>query len=77
MVEPNISELPVSLIGLSELHSIDDALLEADILLMLVDHKPFKELPDLSEKYHVVDVRGVWPTSHQLTQIPDSNTPKV
>ena len=75
-VEPNISELPACLVGFAELQSIADALVEADILLMLVDHQPFKEMPDLSNQYSVVDVRGIWSTSHQLTQIPDSNTSK-
>lgn len=60
-VEPNINELPERLLTVVELKSTDDALAESDILLMLVDHRAFKELLDLPKKYHIVDVRGVFP----------------
>ncbi|MBO1928999.1 hypothetical protein J4731_07045 [Providencia rettgeri] len=41
-VEPHIHELPTSLKGISELVSIEKAVNEADVILMLVDHNMFK-----------------------------------
>jgi UDP-N-acetyl-D-mannosaminuronic acid dehydrogenase len=61
-VEPNITELPARLndkgIKLMPLH---DVLNEADILVLLVDHTPFKRLAKniLSDKI-VIDTRGIW-----------------
>ncbi|MNV69858.1 UDP-N-acetyl-D-mannosamine dehydrogenase [compost metagenome] len=43
-VEPNISELPSALGEQVEFKSIEEALNEATIVLLLVDHKVFKEL---------------------------------
>ena len=59
VVEPNINVLPVALAGLVELKSMEDALVETDIVLLLVDHKLFKDMPDhFYEKYTVIDFRG-------------------
>ncbi len=61
-VEPNITELPASLQGLNiELTDTLDALGQADILVLLVDHKPFKRIPPnkRAEKV-IIDTRGVW-----------------
>ena len=60
-VEPNIDVLPPSLSDLVSLIDSDIALLEADILLMLVNHKNFKEVFETIPrgKYKVVDTRGV------------------
>jgi len=41
-VEPNIEELPSKLVGLVQLASMETAQAEADVLVLLVDHKPFK-----------------------------------
>ena len=61
VVEPNISKLPPTLSKIAGLSSIENALAETDILLMLVDHKSFKDMPiNLSPKYKIVDVRGIW-----------------
>lgn len=59
VVEPNISSLPISLVELVQLSSIEETLAEADILLVLVDHKPFKNMKINLEKHKIIDVRGI------------------
>ncbi|MBG2877144.1 UDP-N-acetyl-D-mannosamine dehydrogenase [Proteus alimentorum] len=60
-VEPNIHELPTKLKGISELVSTEQALKDADIVLMLVDHQQFKAIPGskVTQKW-IVDTKGVW-----------------
>lgn len=55
VIEPNIDALPKGLAG-AALTPLDAA--NADIHVLLVDHKAFKEAP--SPQGHVVDTRGVW-----------------
>lgn len=66
VVEPNVSILPTILasarnISLTEVHS---AVNEADVLVLLVDHKEFRDLhprPDASPKEQtIIDTRGIW-----------------
>lgn len=63
LVEPNISQLPKSFEAFSDskLTDIETALNCADIILGLVDHDQFKEIPSkkLNEKI-VIDMRGMW-----------------
>ena len=63
VVEPHIKELPGSLSKYSniELVSEDIAILNANILLLLVDHDDFKQIDaaKLKEKT-VIDTRGIW-----------------
>ncbi|WP_105625854.1 UDP-N-acetyl-D-mannosamine dehydrogenase, partial [Cronobacter malonaticus] len=61
VVEPNIHTLPASLAGKCRLSALDDALAQADVLVMLVDHQQFKAI-DGSTLNHawVVDTKGVW-----------------
>lgn len=60
-VEPNIEELPSILAGKLGLSSIEAALVEADVVVLLVDHKDFKEIPaSILASHRVVDTRGVW-----------------
>ena len=60
-VEPNIEELPSKLAGKLGLSSIEAALAEADVVVLLVDHKEFKEIPaSILASHRVVDTRGVW-----------------
>ncbi|MBK0330725.1 UDP-N-acetyl-D-mannosamine dehydrogenase [Brachybacterium sp. MASK1Z-5] len=63
VVEPNIDELPKELSGRDnvELSNLDDAVSRADIVLLMVDHDPFKQLDreTLQEKV-VVDTKGLW-----------------
>ncbi|WP_340618010.1 UDP-N-acetyl-D-mannosamine dehydrogenase [Xenorhabdus entomophaga] len=60
-VEPNVHELPKSLKGLVELMDVKQALEEADVVLMLVDHRQFKAIhgDEIKQKW-VVDTKGVW-----------------
>ena len=62
VVEPNIDELPKSLINLGvKLVSIEEALEKSNTLAVLVDHKEFKLLPPESvAKKVVVDSRGIF-----------------
>ncbi|MBR7742612.1 UDP-N-acetyl-D-mannosamine dehydrogenase [Phycicoccus sp. BSK3Z-2] len=62
-VEPNVEALPASLSAFDNvrLATVEEALREADIVVLLVDHKEFKNVPRerLAEKA-VIDTRGVW-----------------
>lgn len=61
-VEPNVSALPAQLealenVRLTELEDID----AADVVLLLVDHKEFKELPATALKGKtIIDTKGIW-----------------
>ncbi|CAM3752308.1 UDP-N-acetyl-D-mannosamine dehydrogenase [Rahnella bruchi] len=60
-VEPNVHQLPASIAGNVTLQPLDRALKEADLLVMLVDHAPFKAIPaDQIRQSWVVDTKGVW-----------------
>lgn len=60
-VEPNISALPSNLATGLELVDTEFALQQADILVLLVDHKQFKNIKrDRIDTLKVVDTRGVW-----------------
>lgn len=60
-VEPNINELPKKLIGHCELATIEEALEQADVLVMLVDHQPFKAISGAEvHQQWIVDTKGVW-----------------
>lgn len=62
-VEPHIEELPAELAAIDtvSLVHLDDAVQEADIVLVLVDHDAFKkfDVSALAGK-KVIDTRGVW-----------------
>ena len=63
VVEPNIDELPKEFAGRTnvELAALEDAVNRADIVLVMVDHDPFKEFDrsTLQEKI-VIDTKGLW-----------------
>jgi UDP-N-acetyl-D-mannosaminuronic acid dehydrogenase len=63
IVEPHISELPRALAGREHvcLASTDDAIARADIILLLVNHRRFRNIDRrlLLEKV-VIDTRGMW-----------------
>jgi UDP-N-acetyl-D-mannosaminuronic acid dehydrogenase len=60
-VEPNVHQLPVALSEKVTLQPLDRALKEADLLVMLVDHKSFKAIPaDQIQQSWIVDTKGVW-----------------
>lgn len=61
IVEPNIDSLPGSLAAHSELVSLDVALQQADVLVLLVDHHEFKAITGEQIKQPwVVDTKGIW-----------------
>ncbi|WP_437887990.1 UDP-N-acetyl-D-mannosamine dehydrogenase [Phytobacter sp. V91] len=61
VVEPNIHQLPPRLADNCTLASLQDALAQADVLVMLVDHKEFKAIAgDSVRQQYVVDTKGVW-----------------
>lgn len=60
-VEPNISELPTRFDASVQLVSVESAIEMADIVLMLVDHREFKQVDKASIKAAaIIDTRGVW-----------------
>ncbi|MCH8561226.1 UDP-N-acetyl-D-mannosamine dehydrogenase [Nesterenkonia sp. DZ6] len=62
-VEPHIQELPESLAQHSNvrLSDLDEALERADVVVLLVDHQVFKELPaSRLGDATVIDTRGIW-----------------
>jgi UDP-N-acetyl-D-mannosaminuronic acid dehydrogenase len=61
VVEPNIHQLPKKLAEHCVLASVDEALQQADILVMLVDHHAFKAIPGTQvQQRWIVDTKGVW-----------------
>lgn len=61
IVEPNIHSLPEKLAANSELVTLEQALQQADVLVLLVDHKEFKAISaeQITQPW-VVDTKGVW-----------------
>ena len=62
VVEPHVSELPKNLVGENvNFADAHDALAEADIVLLLVNHHAFKDIDRgaLADKV-VIDTRGLW-----------------
>lgn len=60
-VEPNISELPNALKELVAYRTIEEALEEANIIVLLVDHKLFKRIAvGERAKHKIIDTRGIW-----------------
>lgn len=61
VVEPNTQSLPKSFAGHAKLVSVQQALAEADVLVMLVDHKEFKAIKrEQVKQIWLVDTKGVW-----------------
>ena len=61
VVEPHIEQLADSLAVNAELVSCEQALAQADILVMLVDHRAFRAInaADVQQNW-IVDTKGVW-----------------
>ncbi|WP_405217089.1 UDP-N-acetyl-D-mannosamine dehydrogenase [Agrococcus sp. Ld7] len=63
VVEPNVEALPARLSELAnvQLQDAESAIADADIVVMLVDHTPFKRIDrgSLQEKV-LIDTKGVW-----------------
>lgn len=62
IVEPNLQVLPENLAGAKvALKSFDEALVWANILVLLVDHAEFKNVkPEFNSKQMLIDTRGIW-----------------
>ncbi|WP_374090225.1 UDP-N-acetyl-D-mannosamine dehydrogenase [Methylomicrobium lacus] len=61
VVEPNVDELPASLKGKANKVELQDALSHADIVLLLVDHKEFKQIAtERMLGFVTIDTRGIW-----------------
>lgn len=61
VVEPHVSELPKTLKGTVELVDIDQAVAEADVVVLLVNHREFTLFNRRKlEGKAVIDTRGVW-----------------
>ena len=58
VVEPNIKDIPQILSTKTKLDSMQNAINEADILVLLVDHKEFKGMIEDASKIYV-DTRGI------------------
>lgn len=60
-VEPNIRDLPSTLFGLVELKSIEQAIPESNIILVLVNHKLFKQISvNIDPQTMIIDACGAW-----------------
>ena len=63
VVEPNIGSLPSSLKDKEDVRlvSLEEAMEQADIVLLLVDHKEFKQMDrNLLSGKAVIDTRGIF-----------------
>lgn len=62
VVEPHVEAVPEELsVSNVKLLDCDDALAQADVLVMLVDHARFKEIkPALRADQRLVDTKGIW-----------------
>ena len=59
-VEPNVETLPAKLAAKNIHHAkLDKALEEADVLVVLVDHKEFKTIQTASVDAVIVDTKGI------------------
>lgn len=61
-VEPNICALPDKIANQNiHLRSTEDALTDADVIVLLVDHAPFRNIPaDTLAHKNVIDAKGIW-----------------
>ena len=60
-IEPNIKKLPLPLERIIDLKTVEEALAELDIAVLLVDHKPFRQLSrQIMNQFTLVDTRGIW-----------------
>ncbi len=61
-VEPHLDTLPARLIGLGvEQASLDTALAQADVIVLLVDHAAFKAVPaEALRSREIIDTRGIF-----------------
>jgi UDP-N-acetyl-D-mannosaminuronic acid dehydrogenase len=61
VAEPNITQLPDQLLGKVELLSPSDAIERADVVVLLVDHTVFRQIPyNALQGKGIVDTKGIW-----------------
>lgn len=61
VVEPNIERLPVTLADCAQLVTMEQALQQTDVLVLLVDHQQFKAITGSSiNQRWLTDCKGVW-----------------
>jgi len=61
IVEPNIGQLPAAFESSAQLCALNDAMIEADIVMLLVDHKQFRNFdPNRINIPKLIDTRGIW-----------------
>ncbi len=61
VVEPNVHTLPREMAAKAQLVSLEHALQQADVLVMLVDHKQFKAVNGVQVTQRwIIDTKGVW-----------------
>ncbi|KAB0662109.1 UDP-N-acetyl-D-mannosamine dehydrogenase [Burkholderia diffusa] len=62
IVEPNLQSLPVTLaIDRANLTTLDKAIADANVFVLLVDHQEFRSVkPKLNDRQVLVDTRGIW-----------------
>ncbi|MGV3345766.1 UDP-N-acetyl-D-mannosamine dehydrogenase [Enterobacteriaceae bacterium LUAb1] len=61
VVEPHIKQIPGALSQLTTLVSLQQALDQADVLIMLVDHHEFRTVSrDTVRQQWIVDTKGIW-----------------
>lgn len=66
-IEPNIEKLPEKLKEKLELKTVEEGIVEADILVLLVDHSQFKSVDqETIAKLMTIDTRGIWGASQIL-----------
>ena len=58
VVEPNIRQLPEQLSNIAELKTVNKAIDEADIIVVLVEHKDFRTVKIPNDKI-IIDTKGV------------------
>ena len=66
-IEPNIEKIPEKLKEKLELKTVEEGIVEADILVLLVDHSQFKSVDqETIAKLMTIDTRGIWGASQIL-----------
>lgn len=60
IVEPNITELSKDRLENGVLCELHEAIQDADIAVLLVDHREFKEIKELPSNVKVIDTKGIW-----------------
>ena len=61
LVEPFVTELPAGLAGKARLVRSGQAVQEADVIVLLVDHDDFKAMPvPRRAGLRIIDTRGIW-----------------